>query len=199
MIERARVVRGRGRGLRCAGPAALFALALLAAAPEARAACPPPSFRSSLQEPRSGDLYLRAGRATCTSLEIEVAVQDVAGLFTVGFDLSYPADLLKFEGHTAGPLLTQNTPKTTPLVLARGAASGRLQVSITRFAPDGAAAAQGSAVLLFLRFSRLATGTGPIDFGLDPGSGVAERILDEQGEPVAARFGPGHGGTLVVP
>jgi hypothetical protein len=199
MIERARIERGRRRGLHRAGPAALLLLLLTAMAPRAQAACPLPSFRSSLQEPRSGDLYLRAGRATCTSLEIEVAVRDVEGLFTLGFDLAYPADLLKFEGHAAGPLLTQNAPRTPPLVLARAAGTGRLQVSITRFAPDGAAAAQGSEVLLILRFSRLAAGTGPIDFGLDPGSGVAERILDDRGEPVTGSFGPGHGGTAVVP
>jgi hypothetical protein len=194
----------RRRGWRRAGQAAFLApalmgLALAAMAPKARAACPLPSFRSSLQEPHAGDLYLRVGRATCTTLEIEVAVSDVAGLFTMAFDLAYPADLLKFEGHAAGPLLTQNAPRTPPLVLARASGAGRLQVSITRFAPDGAAAAQGSEVILILRFSRLAAGTGPIDFGLDPGSAVAERILDDKGEPVTASFGPGHGGTVVVP
>jgi hypothetical protein len=186
---------GKGR----AGPAALLALALAAAAPEARAACPLPAFRGVLQEPRPGDLYLRAGRATCTTLEIEIAAQDVSGIFTVAFDLAYPADLLKFEGHAAGPLLTQNAPRTPPLVLARGATAGRVQVSITRFAPDGSAAAEGSEVLLTLRFSRLAAGTGSIDFGLEPASGVAERILDDKGDPVTARFGPGHGGTVAVP
>ena len=191
-------MRGRGRVI---GPAALLALALAlaAAAPKVQAACSPLTFRNSLQEPRPGDLYLRAGRATCTSLEIEIAAQDVSGIFTVGFDLAYPADQLKFEGHAAGPLLTQNAPRTPPLVLARGAGAGRVQVSITRFAPDGSAAAEGSEVVLTLRFSRLAAGTGSIDFGFEPGSGVAERILDDQGEPVTARFGPGHGGTVVVP
>jgi len=187
----------RRRGNTClALPAAVI---LAVTAPSARSTCPLPALRSALETPRPGDLYLRAGRATCTSLEIDVVAHGVEGLFTVAFDLHYPAALLKFEGHAPGPLLRRGAPRTPPLFLVRGPAPGQIQVSMTRFAPDGAVAAAGSETLITLRFTRIAGGSDRIDFALDPGSPVAERIVDDEGRTVSARFGPGHGGSATIP
>lgn len=161
--------------------------------------CPPAAFRQDLESPQAGDLYLRAGRASCTTLEIDLVAHGVEGAFTLSFDLRYPADLLKFEGHAPGPLLAKGAPRTPPLFLVRSPETGRVQASLTRFAPDGAVAAEGSETLLTLRFSRMAPGSGTVDFALGADSPVAERILDHRGQPVSARFGPGHGGVATFP
>jgi hypothetical protein len=174
------------------------ALALDAGARSVWPSCPPAAFRQDLESPQAGDLYLRVGRVSCTTLEIDIVAHGVEGAFTLSFDLRYPADLLKFEGHAPGPLLAKGAPRTPPLFLVRREA-GRVQASLTRFAPDGAVAAEGSETILTLRFSRVAPGSGTVDFVLGADSTVAERILDHRGQPVSARFGPGHGGVATFP
>jgi hypothetical protein len=183
-----------------AAAASVAAMASLAvAAPAARTSCPTASLSPALEAPRPGDVSLVGGRADCASLEVAVVAHGVEGLFTIAFDLRFPADLLGLEGHAPGPLLGKGDPRTPPLFLVRSPAPGRVEVSMTRFAPDGAVAAEGSETLLILRFSRLDRGTGPIDFGIGSESHVVERIVDDRGETVPARFGPGHGGVVTVP
>ena len=160
--------------------------------------CRPLSLHGALANPRPGDLFLRPGEVTCDQAQIEVAVDAVAGVFTASFELRYPATLVKYTGFTVGPLL-QRTPVTTqPLCLVQESSPGVLEVTMTRFAPDRGVAAQGSETLLALRFTRVAPGSGDVDFNLDPASPVAERIVDDAGAAVAARFGPGHGLKLTV-
>ena len=79
-----------------------------------------------------------------------------------------------------------------------GSVIGSLVLAVG-FAPDGAVAATGSETLITLRFTRIAAGSDRIDFALQPGSAVAERIVDDKGQPVSARFGPGHGGDVTIP
>jgi hypothetical protein len=167
---------------------------LLAANP-----CTPLTLRPALASPQAGDLYLRAGTATCDSIEIEVTARDVAGLFTVSFDLGYPADLLKFDGYSQGPVLLQGPPRQTPFFLVKNPSPGVLQASMTRLSPDTSVAATGSAGILRLRFKRVASGTGTVDFLTGDSSAIAERVVDSQGQVVATRWTPGHGATIVVP
>ena len=190
-----------------AGVAALLivslALATLAGAgvPAASAAdpCTPLSLRPALASPQAGDLYLRAGSATCDSIEVEVTARDVAALFTVSFDLGYPADLLKYDGYSEGPVLVQGPPRQSPFFLVKNPSPGILQASMTRLAPDASVAAAGSAGILRLRFRRVASGTGAVDFLTGETSVIAERVVDSQGQIVATRWSPGHGATVVVP
>jgi hypothetical protein len=160
--------------------------------------CKPLSLHGSLANPRPGDLFLRAGRTTCDQAEVEVVADAVAGVFTASFDLRYPATLVKYSGFTVGPLLQRAPVATQPLCLVQESSPGVLQVTMTRFAPDRGVSSQGSETLLVLRFARATPGSGDVDFNLDPSSPVAERIVDDAGSVVAARFGPGHGLKLTV-
>jgi hypothetical protein len=161
-------------------------------------ACRPLSLHGALPNPRPGDLFMRPGAATCDQAEVEVTADEVAGVFTVSFDMRYPATLVKYSGFTLGPLLQRAPVGTTPLCLVQEPVPGMLQVTMTRFAPDRGVLASGSETLLVLRFTRVAAGSGDIDFNLDPASSVPERIVDDAGATVAARFGPGHGLKLTV-
>ena len=166
--------------------------------PAAVTDCRPLALHGALANPRPGDLFLRPGAVTCDQAQIEVAADAVAGVFTASFDLRYPAALVKYTGFTVGPLLMQTPVATQPLCLVQESSPGVLEVTMTRFAPDRGVAAQGSETLLVLRFARVAPGSGGVDFNLDPSSPVAERIVDDAGSVVAARFGPGHGLKLIV-
>jgi hypothetical protein len=182
--------------------AAILLVALAASgAPAASAAdpCTPMSLRPALTSPQAGDLYLRAGTATCDSIEIELTAHDVARLFTVSFDLAYPADLLKYEGYSEGPVLVQGPPRQAPFFLVQNPSPGILLASMTRMAPDTSVAASGSAGILRLRFRKVASGTGTVDFLSGDTSAISERVVDSQGQIVATRWTPGHGATVVVP
>jgi len=169
-------------------------------APDRAAAtnCRPLSLHGSLANPRPGDLFLRAGTTTCDQAEVEVAADAVAGVFTTSFDLRYPAALVKYTGFSVGPLLLRSAVATKPLCLVQESSPGSIQVTMTRFAPDRGVSAEGSETLLVLNFARVAPGSGDVDFNLDPASPVADRIVDDAGGMVAARFGPGHGLKLSV-
>jgi hypothetical protein len=160
--------------------------------------CKPLSLHGSLANPRPGDLFLRPGTTTCDQAEVEVTADAVAGVFTASFDVRYPAALVKYTGFSVGPLLLRAPVANKPLCLVQESSPGTLQITMTRFAPDGGVSAEGLETLLVLQFARVAPGSGDVDFNLDPASPVAERIVDDAGGTVAARFGPGHGLKLSV-
>ena len=193
----------RARPARRGAAAALAALSLaalgLASPALAAPPCPLPALLPALQAPQPGDLYLRQGRVGCTTLEVEVVVHSIAGVFTAGFDLGYPASLLEYQGYSPGFLLEKSRPKTAPLYLVRNPIPGSLVLSMTRFSPDGGVTADGAEVLVTLRFRRLEKGTGAIDFLTGQASPAREGVMDDRGKPVPARFGPGHGGTATLP
>jgi hypothetical protein len=128
-----------------------------------------------------------------------LTARDVARLFTLSFDLTYPADLLKYEGYSEGAVLLQGPPRQAPFFLVQSPSPGVLQASMTRLAPDTSVAATGSAGIVRLRFRKVASGTGVVDFLSGESSAIAERVLDSQGQIVATRWAPGHGATVVVP
>jgi hypothetical protein len=180
--------------------AALPAAAIPSSTP-ARAAdpCAPLAAGAVLTAPQSGDVYLRSGAAACDRIAIEVVGRGLEGVFTLGFDVRFPADRLAYDGHTAGAFLEQGTPRMPPLYLVRSTGPGSIAVSMTRFAPDPAVGADADAVIVTLRFRKAGSGSGAIDFDASPASDAAERILGADGSTRPARFGPGHGVTLTIP
>jgi len=161
--------------------------------------CAPIALIQHLAAPQAGDLYLRAGSATCDTIEVEIAAHALAGIFTVAFDVAYPPALLSYEGYAQGPLLVRGPPRQAPFFLVRQASPGVLQVSMTRFAPDPPVAAEGSEGLVRLRFHRVAAGSAEVDFLAGSTSAIPEKVVDGQGQVLAARFGPDHGAGVSVP
>ena len=72
-------------------------------------------------------------------------------------------------------------------------------VSGTLFRPDSSVSAVGSVSFISLHFVKAASGSGTLDFDTSSTSTVSEQIIDADGNLVSASFGPGHGGTLLVP
>ena len=161
--------------------------------------CTALSFARALQSPAVGDVYLDESNSTCSTVEIAVVASNVSGIFTTSFDISYPASRLQYSSYTLGPLMTKGPPTTTPLVLANDT-GGTLEITITRFSPDTDVNASGSEAMIYLRFARVAAGSGIIDFDTSGASSVGEVIYDQNGSPASpASFAPGHGGMVTVP
>ncbi len=155
-----------------------------------------PAISSS---PPNGSVYLRSATSTCTSIDVGVFIANLSGIYTVGFDLTYPANLLQYQGFIAGPLLFKGSPTVPPLLAVQNPTPGRLVAYGTRFRPDTSVAAVGSEVLVIFHFVKVAGGSGTIDFDSSSASLVSEEIIDDSGNVAAASFGPGHGGVALVP
>jgi len=160
--------------------------------------CTSLTFERALVGPSDGDVYFEQTSGTCSTLDVGVLVSNLTGVFTVGFDLTYPQALLQYESYTLGPLLQKGSPQTAPFVLVTPIVGG-LQLTMTRFGPDIPVSAVGSEALITLRFTRVAPGAGTIDFNTSSGSSVGEAILDDNGVARPALFAPGHGGMVTVP
>jgi hypothetical protein len=165
---------------------------------EAPVICPDLSFVRALVTPSSGDVYFEQSIGNCSSIEVSVLVSNLSGIFTAGFDLTFPSSLLQYDSYTLGPLLLKGNPQTAPFVLVTPMPGG-LQVSMTRFGPDPPVTAVGSEALITFKFMRTSSGAGAIDFDTNSGSAVGESILDDSGVARPAVFAPGHGGMATVP
>jgi len=161
------------------------------------APCTSISFTPALTSPASGDVSLFSTGGSCDMIEIHVLVTDLSRIFTVGFSITYPASAIAYQGFTAGPLLSQGSPPTSPQFFVTNPSPGELVVSGTLFRPDASVSAVGSANFITLQFLRLAGGSGSVDF--DMGGSITNQIIDENGSVVSASFGPGHGGAIQVP
>jgi len=159
--------------------------------------CTDITFDAADTAPAAGDVFLSPTGSTCSTVNVSVLVNSLSGLFTVGFDLTFPSSVLQYDNYTVGPLL-QKSSTNAPLVLVT-AVSGGLQVAMTRRSPDGSVAATGNELLITFQFSKKSAGTGMIDFNSSNSSPVTEEVLDENGQARPASFGPGHGGSVVVP
>jgi len=196
--------KARGSGLRAA---LALALALTACSSggdngDSTTPCSNMTFAESITAPASGDVFLRdlsSIYGTCATIDVQVLVNDLTDIYTVGFDLTYPSTLVRYEGYALGPLLLQGSPANQPYALVIDAA-GSLEVTASRLGADPGVDAAGQQVLMVLHFSRLTSGAGMIDFNLS-GTPVGETILG--GPPNfnsrPASFGPNHGGLLTVP
>ena len=108
-----------------------------------------------------GSVALGAGAATgANRLYLEVRANQVAGLYGLGFDLSFPAAQLRFERATEGAVLNADGAATTLQVAAGG--TGRLVVGLTRLGAVGGVAASGT--LLTLELVPVASGSGTFAF-----------------------------------
>jgi hypothetical protein len=160
--------------------------------------CTSLSFDRALSTPASGDVYLEQAAGTCSTIDISVIVNDLAGIWTVGFDLTYPAAIVQYQSYVVGPLLLKGGVASPLVVIVQPTATG-VRVSMSRVGSDPTVTAVGSESLITLRFSRVGAGTGLIDFDSSPTS-ISDVILDNSNPPVRSGvFGPGHGGMVIVP
>jgi hypothetical protein len=157
------------------------------------------SFTPAIATVSSGSVFLGELASTCTTVDVVVMVNDLSGIWTVGFDLAFPASVLSYDSFTAGPLLQKGPPAINPFFLVRKSGSGVIQVAATRVSPDPSVAAVGSEILMTLRFSKVSSGTGSIDFNDAVSSAIDEVVLDENALPRPASFQPDHGGIVLVP
>jgi len=157
------------------------------------------SFTPAITTPAAGDVYLQGISSTCDSIDLSVVVSNLSGLFTVSFDLAYPAALLSYQSYFQGSVMLQESPVSTPMFIVSNPSPGTLQVTMTRLPPDGGVAVSGVGTLITVRFARVASGSGTVDFDSSLSSSVAETIYDSSHNLLAASFGPGHGGIVLVP
>lgn len=117
------------------------------------------------------------GRASGSTLEIEVYAVGVDDLYGLSFELRFPADLLRYESHGQGVL---------PSLEATEAAPGELVVGATHLGP--VAGLSGSAAIVVVNFTAIANGSGRLDFG-------GEEAFDSFGDRLALNW---HGGTVAI-
>jgi hypothetical protein len=162
--------------------------------------CSPITFDRALVSPAAGDVYLDESNATCSTIDIVILINNLSGIFTVSFDLNYPTAILDYQSFSLGPLILKGNPTTTPVVIVVPTTGG-ISVTASRLAPDGPVTASGSEAFLRLRFGRIGSGSGPIDFDTSAGSHVSEVVLDNStpANIAPASFGPGHGGMVMAP
>jgi hypothetical protein len=161
--------------------------------------CLPASFTPAIATVAPGDVFLGEQASTCNSVVVSVLINNLTGIFTVGFDVTFPAGVLSYDSYTAGPLLKKGPPATNPVFLVTNSAPGVIQVTATRFGGDPSVAAVGTETLMTLTFSKITSGTGSIDFDDSGASLVDEVVLDETGTSRPASFQPDHGGIFIVP
>lgn len=191
------------QGRPVAAPALAIVLALLGCAsggddPVTGGGCSSITFTPGVTSPANADVFLAAPLNTCTDLNLNVLIDDLSGVYTVSFDLAYPAAVLRYASCAVGPLLTKQSPQSTPICVVTETGAGRLTVAVSRLNPDPSVTAGPSELLATLRFQRLTAGAGAIDFDTSGGSGP-ESVQDEFGNPRPASFGPDHGGLVSVP
>ncbi len=117
------------------------------------------------------------GTASGSALEIEVYATGVDDLYGLGFELRFPADLLRYESHDRGVF---------PSLEATEAAAGRLLVGATHLGP--VAGLSGGGAIVFVRFTAIANGNGRFGFG-------GEEAFDSFGDRLALNW---HGGTVSI-
>ena len=125
----------------------------------------------------NGDAIALRGSASGSTLEVEVYATGVEDLYGLGFELLFPADLLRYEGHDRGVL---------PGLEATEAAAGRILVGATHLGP--VAGLSGGGAIVFVRFTAIANGNGRLDFS-------GEEALDSFGDRLGLNW---HGGTVSI-
>jgi hypothetical protein len=121
---------------------------------------------------------VRANGADPTTLVLEVRVREVAGLYGAAFDLTFPETVLRFDTASEGTFLSAGGAATAFQVAPAG--TGSLVVGISRLGST-AGVASGEGLLLSLRFTAIAAGTG--NLGLS-----ANRAYDSAGGTLAAQW-----------
>lgn len=128
---------------------------------------------------------LRGPGSAGTTFEVQVQAESLPAVYGFAFDLSFPANLLRFDGVTEGGFLAQGGIQTSLQVAENPA--GRLVVGYARLGNVGAVAGDGT--LMVLRFTAVAPGGGSFTFS-------ANQLFDAAGAEVV---GPTWaGGTVQV-
>lgn len=91
-------------------------------------------------------------------LQLEIAANEMLNVQAVDFVLTFPANLLRYDGFTRGDFLGAGAQ------LIPGGGGSALSFDILRTAPSPAS---GSGVIITLNFTAVGAGTGRIDF-VDP-------------------------------
>ncbi|HVT59250.1 MAG TPA: cohesin domain-containing protein [Thermoanaerobaculia bacterium] len=126
---------------------------------------PPPPPSSIVFTPATGGaagISLAAGSSSDpTTLVLEVRANGLSDLYGIAFNLSYPTAVLHFAGGSEGSLLNAGGTVATSLQVAE-APPGNLIVGLSRLGV--VAGTSGSGVLLTLRFTGVASGSGQFAF-----------------------------------
>ncbi len=109
----------------------------------------------------------QGGGTTGTTLVLEVRANQVAGLFGLAFELTYPSSVLAFTTATEGTVLSNGAPTSFQ---ALESSPGNLVVGLTRLGTGAGLDANG--VLLTLTFSAPGAGNGPFTFRRNQGVGT---------------------------
>jgi Cohesin domain len=126
---------------------------------------PPPTsgivFTSSGTGAASSVNLASGGGSTNSTLVLEVQASQVQDLFGVAFNLSYPSQLLRFEGATEGTFLSEGGAVSTSLQAVESP-TGTVVLGLSRF--GAVPGVRGSGTLVTLRFSAVSSGTGSFTF-----------------------------------
>lgn len=107
------------------------------------------------------------GTALGATLEVEIYAAGVQDLYGLGFELLFPANLLRYEGLEDGVF---------PSLEARESAPGQLVVGATHL--GAVAGLNGAGTVAVIRFTAFANGSGSLDFS-------AQEAFDRFGDRLA--------------
>ncbi len=139
---------------------------------------PPPIAFTAVGTPGDLTVHLTKADGTATDvLRLEVRASEFGDLYGLGFDLSYPTDLLNYRGgsHTEGGFLSADGSRTE--IFARQVTDGMVIVGLSRLGDVGGV--DGSGLLLTLDFSVVANGSGSFSY-------IANNAFDGGGDPLDA-------------
>ncbi|MEO8503667.1 MAG: cohesin domain-containing protein [Acidobacteriota bacterium] len=109
----------------------------------------------------SNSVSLQSGTVSLTTLELNLTLQAVPGLYGLAFDLDFPAGALRFAGASEGSALA--SAGVPLLVQTSESSSGHLVVGLSRTGNSGGIAS-ASGIAMTLRFEVIAAGGGAIAF-----------------------------------
>ncbi len=132
----------------------------------------PPAPRGvtfSAAQVADGSIGLR-GMVSGTTLEVEIHAAGVEGLYGLGFELLFPANLLRYEESGRGVFPSLEILETAP---------GQLLVGATHL--GAVAGLNGSGAIAVVRFTAVANGSGSFDFS-------AREAFDSFGDRIALNW-----------
>ena len=124
---------------------------------------PEPVAFSAVGTPGSMTVHLTKASGTATSvLRLEVRASEFGGLYGLGFDLVYPANLLDYRGgsQVEGDFLSGDGSRTE--IFARERTDGSIIVGLSRVGDVGGV--DGSGLLVTLDFNVVSNGSGSFSY-----------------------------------
>jgi hypothetical protein len=122
-----------------------------------------------------GSLGLATGAgSTLTTLRLELVVTQVADLYAVAFDLTYPVAVMRFAAASEGTFLNSGGTATTTFQVVESQ-PGTLVFGLSRLGPAGGVTGSGTAATF--EFTAVGAGSGGLAF-------VDARGFDAAGRPL---------------